>query len=153
MGKQLVILGADFSENSVPVKKLIAALTVCLRNSVATMRTSPNNGTVLMYKQGLNNTKWGIDSNADYADKANCALNEIPYGAKTIKATDTAKQKNISIALYNENYIGIFTPSWSAAGTYSQEINIAQYPTAKYFSLNYQQLPTDISTLTIEFTF
>lgn len=153
MGKNLVILGADFSENAVPLKKLIAALTVCLRNSVATMRTSPSQGTVLMYRQGLNNTKWGVDNNNDYADKANYALNEIPSGAKSIRATDTAKQKNISIALYNESYIGLFTPSWSATGTYSQEINIAQYPTAKYFSLNYQQLPTDISTLTIEFTF
>lgn len=153
MGKNLVIKGADFSANALPEQVLVTALTVCQTNAKATMRTSLTQGTVLMYKASLNNTKWGVDGNSDYSNKAKYELNPIPYGAKKVKATDTVKQKQISIALYDENYFGLFLPAWSGSGNYSQEINIENYPSAKYFSLNYQSLPADISTLTIEFTF
>lgn len=153
MGKNLVIKGADFSANALPEQLLVKALTVCQTTSTATMRASSNQATVLMYKASLNNTKWGVDPVSDFANKAKYELNQIPYGAKKVKATDTVKQKQISIALYDENYSGLFLPAWSGSGNYSQEINIENYPSAKYFSLNYQSLPADISTLTIEFTF
>lgn len=155
MGKNLIIIGADFSANGLLHQVFLKnGLSIAVaNNNPAALRAATGQATVVMTKTGLENNKWSVDSVADFPNKQNYALNTIPTGAKKITASDTTKQKNISICLYDENYVRLFNPSWSAAGTYTQEINIANYPGAVYYSLNYQNSPTDMDTLSIVFTY
>ena len=152
MGKNIIIPGANFAKNCVPTDEMLSTVIVVGNlNTQATMRSSQGaRSTFAVYDKGQTNTKWATDGISDFANKADYKLNALPPLAKKIKATYSSVK--LSICLFDENYIGVLSPAWSGADGV-QEINIENYPTAKFFSVNIQSDSATVENLVIEYTY
>lgn len=152
MGKNLIIKGANFANNCVPADVLLpTVIVVGNTNTIATLRSSQSQrSTFVVYDKGQSNTKWGTDGTSDFSHKADYKLKELPVFAKKIKVTYASVK--LSICLFNEDYKGLFYPSWSDADGV-QELNLENYPAAKYYSINLQSDTATESNLVIEFSY
>lgn len=152
MGKNLVINGADFSENAIPQPVFLNKVIVVYNSGAAcSLRQNQTpRSTLLVYDSNATNNLWFTDTSADYPNKASYFLNKIPAGAKSISVQYDGV--TLSCCLYTSAYRGCFSPSWSGSGA-AQVINISNYPTAVYYSVNFQKESLDLSKLNIQFTY
>lgn len=151
MGKNLIIRGADFSENAIPTQFILTQNIVVggTVGTVATLRKGQTTRSTIL-QNGESNTLWGTDGTNDNADKVNYALIEIPLYAKKIKVT--CANIVLSIGLFDSAYKSVRYPEWSGSDGV-QEIDLTSFPTAKYFSTNFQNANVSLSSVKIEFSF
>lgn len=152
MGKSLIIKGADFSAVAVPsflAVNQVIVVGIVDRNAFARQGQS-GRSTFLIYDSTTNNGLWGEDTINDFADKAHYRLCELPPLAKKIKVTYSGVV--LSVCLFSETYKALYNPAWSGADGV-QEINIANYPTARYFSINLQTGSPAMANLQIDYTY
>lgn len=148
MGKTIVIKGADFGVNAIPKQVLIKALVIKTTNGdPSPLRDSPTQGTIVMYSEGFNNTKWGTEAPASYADKAKCELNPIPFGAKTLTVRFTGK--TISVCAMNDNYVPLLASGWQSSGV--AVLDLTDEPSVTSFSCNIQTWPGSMEGFSVEF--
>lgn len=147
MGKTIVIKGADFGVNAIPKQVLIKALVIKTTNAPCPLRDTPTQGTIVMYSEGFNNTKWGTEEPASYADKAKCELNSIPFGAKTLTVRFTGQ--TISVCAMNDNYVALLASGWQSSGV--AVLDLTAEPSVKYFSCNIQTWPGSMAGFSVEF--
>lgn len=151
MGKNLIIQGADFSENAVPVP-FILANNIVVAGGVgvgATLRKGQLIRSTLL-RNAVSNTLWETDQTNDNPDKANYALNPIPAYAKKIKVTYSGVV--LSIGIFDAEYKSCRYPNWSGADGV-QELDLTTLHGATFFSTNFQTTNIYLPDVKVEFSF